>query len=264
MFFLSKLLPLFVYPIGLSSLLMAVGLLWLWRYPRRATVAIALALSILFITSNPLVSNWLVRTLEWRYLPPNPMPTADVIVVLGGATEPALAPRPWVEVREQGDRILYAAHLYSQKRAPKLILSGGRISWRGGSSDPSEADDMKEFATAMAVPDSAIILEGESLNTRQNAVNVQKILTAQSLKSVLLVTSAIHMPRAVAIFNKLGIQVIPAPTDYLVPSELNQSLKATWQGQLLTLLPEAESVSRFTQAMKEYVGFAIYRLRGWV
>ncbi len=264
MFFLSKLLPLFVYPIGLSSLLMAVGLLWLWRYPRRATVAIALALSILFITSNPLVSNWLVSTLEGRYLPPNPMPTADAIVVLGGATEPALAPRPWVEVREQGDRILYAAHLYSQKRAPKLILSGGRISWRGGSSDPSEADDMKEFATAMAVPDSAIILEGESLNTRQNAVNIQKILTAQSLQSVLLVTSAIHMPRAVAIFNKIGIQVIPAPTDYLVPSELNQSLKATWQGQLLTLLPEAESVSRFTQAMKEYVGFAIYRLRGWV
>ncbi len=243
---------------------MGLGLLWLWRYPRRATVAIALALSILFMTGNPLVSNWLVSTLEWRYLPPSPMPTADVIVVLGGATEPALAPRPWVEVREQGDRILYAAHLYSQKRAPKLILSGGRISWRGGSSDPSEADDMKEFAMAMAVPDSAIILEGESLNTRQNAVNVQKILTAQSLQSVLLVTSAIHMPRAVAIFNKIGIPVIPAPTDYLVPSELNQSFKATWQGQLLSLLPEAESVSRFTQAMKEYVGFAIYRLRGWV
>ncbi|PZO45919.1 MAG: hypothetical protein DCF15_21090 [Phormidesmis priestleyi] len=269
MFFLSKLLPLFIYPIGLSSLLMAVGLLWLWRYPRRATVALALALSILFISSNPLVSNWLVSTLEWRYLPPNPMPTADAIVVLGGATEPALAPRPWVEVREQGDRILYAAHLYhqkqdGQKQALKLILSGGRISWRGGSSDPSEADDMKEFARAMAVPDSAIILEGESLNTRQNAVNVQKILTAQSLQSVLLVTSAIHMPRAVAIFNKLGIEVIPAPTDYLVPTELNQSLRATWQGQLLSLLPEAESVSRFTQAMKEYVGFAIYRLRGWV
>ena len=195
MFFLSKLLPLFVYPIGLSSLLMAVALLWLWRYPRRATVALALALSILFISSNPLVSNWLVSTLEWRYLPPNPMPTADAIVVLGGATEPALAPRPWVEVREQGDRILYAAHLYhqkqdgqkqdgqkqdgqkqdGQKQDPKLILSGGRISWRGGSSDPSEADDMREFALAMAVPDSAIILEGESLNTRQNAVNVQKI-----------------------------------------------------------------------------------------
>ena len=81
---------------------------------------------------------------------------------------------------------------------------------------------------------------------------------------MLLVTSAIHMPRAVAVFNKLGIEVIPAPTDYLVPTELNQSLRATWQGQLLSLLPEAESVSRFTQAMKEYVGFAIYRLRGWV
>lgn len=265
MFFLSKLLPLFVYPLGLSSLLMGLGLLWLWRYPRRAMGAIALALFILFFSSNPTVSSRLVSTLEWRYFPPNPMPTADAIVVLGGGTVPALAPRPWVEVAEQGDRILYGARLYSQKRAPKLILSGGRVSWRDGGSQadsPSEADDMKEFAMAMNVPESAILLEGNSLNTRQNAVNVQQILIDQSIDTVLLVTSAIHMPRAVAIFEKLGINVIPAPTDYLVSTELGR--ENTWQGQLLSLIPDASAIDRFTQALKEYVGFAVYRLRGWV
>ncbi|WP_121970050.1 YdcF family protein [Leptolyngbya sp. BC1307] len=263
MFFLSKLLPLFVYPLGLSSLLLILGLVWLWPRPKRAAMAIASALLILFFSSNPIVSGKFVSTLEWRYFPPDPVLTADAIVVLGGATQPALAPRPWVEVSEGGDRILYGARLYNQKKAPKLILSGGRVTWRVGGG-PSEADDMKAFALAMNVPESAIVLEGRSLNTRQNAVNVQKILKAQSIDSVLLVTSAIHMPRAVAIFKKLGINVIPAPTDYLVPTESYGQAIATVEGRILSLLPEAEALSQFTRALKEYVGLVIYRLRGWV
>ncbi|NJM97877.1 MAG: YdcF family protein [Phormidesmis sp. RL_2_1] len=265
MFFLSKLLPLFVYPVGLSVLLMGLGLLWLWRYPKRATWAIASALFILFISSNSTVSNKLVSTLEQQYLPPVPMPTAGAIVILGGATEPALAPRPWVEIREQGDRILYGARLYNQNRAPKLILSGGRVTWRGGAAttqgEPSEADDMKEFAMAMNVPESAILLEGKSLNTRQNAVNVKEILDQNAISSVLLVTSAMHMPRAIAIFKKLGIHAIPAPTDYLVTTQSSANL--TWQGHILALIPDAEALSRCTRALKEYVGFIIYRLQGW-
>ncbi|MEL6813439.1 MAG: YdcF family protein [Cyanobacteria bacterium J06598_3] len=264
MFFLSKLLPLFVYPLGLSSLLMAVGLVLLWRRPKQASGAIALALFILFFSSNQLVSQHLVSTLEWQYLPPQPMPTADAIVVLGGCTEPASEPRPWVEVSDRGDRILYAARLYNQKRAPKLILSGGRIRWRRGDDGPSEADDMKEFALAMNVPAEDIVLEGDSLNTRQNAVNVQKILNEQSLDTVLLVTSAMHMPRSVAIFQKLGINVIPAPTDYFVPTDRRKHINATLEGRILSLLPNADAQSNFTSALKEYIGFVIYRLRGWV
>ncbi|MEL6471004.1 MAG: YdcF family protein [Cyanobacteria bacterium J06623_4] len=261
MLFLSKLLPLFIYPLGLSILLMVLGLVWLWRHPRRATGAIALAIFILFSSSNPVISNKLVSSLEWQYFPPDPVPTADAIVVLGGATTPALAPRPWVEVSEAGDRILHGARLYTQGRAPKLILSGGRITW-GGGGDSSEADDMKEIAMAMNVPEADIMLEETSLNTRQNAVNVKQILEAQDIDSVLLVTSAVHMPRAVAIFKKLDINIIPAPTDYLVTTE-KQSIP-TLENRILSLLPDASAIDNFTRALKEYVGFVIYRLRGWV
>lgn len=264
MFFLSKLLPLFVYPLGLSSLLLMVGLFLLWRHPRKATVAIALALFILFFTSNPTVSNQFVSSLESRYLPPEPMPTADAIVVLGGATHSQLPPRPWVEVKEQGDRILYGARLHNEGYADKLILSGGRITWRGDSGDQSEAQDMKTLAMAMNVPAADIVLEGTSLNTYENAVNVNKILEDQSLDSVLLVTSAVHMPRSLAIFKKLGINVTAAPTDYLVSTVSEKTINATWQGRLLALLPDAEAQAQFTRALKEYVGFTIYRLRGWV
>lgn len=261
MFFLSKLLPIFIYPVGLSSLMMVLGMVLLWRHPRWAAGVIALSLFVLFFSSNPIVSSKLLGSLEWQYLPPDPVPAADAIVVLGRATVPAMPPRPWVEVGEAGDRILYAARLYNQGLAPKLILSGGRIEWHGDG-DQSEADDMKAFAMAMNVPEAAIILEGDSLNTRQNAVNVKKILTAQSIESVLLVTSAVHMPRSVAIFEKLDIDVIPAPTDYLATIPTGDS-KTTIEGRILDLLPQAEATGRFTRAMKEYVGFVVYRLRGW-
>ena len=265
MFFLSKLLPLFVYPIGLSSLLMVLALVWVWKHPRRATWAISLSLFILFFSGNPLVSDKFIRTLERQYSPPDPVPTADAIVVLGGATAPQIAPRPWVEVLEAGDRILYGARLYNQKKAsqekaPKLVLSGGRVTWRGGSG-ASEAEDMKAIALTMNVPESDILLEKTSLNTRQNAVNVVPMLKDQSIASVLLVTSAIHMPRAVAIFKKLGLDVIPAPTDYLAPTEEGVN---TLEGRILSLFPDAKSTFQFTQALKEYVGFVIYRLRGRV
>ena len=82
--FLSKLLPLFVYPLGLSCLLLILALLWLKRRPRRAAGAIALALAILLLSSNGWVSAYLTRSLEWRHLPPVEIPEAQAIVVLGG------------------------------------------------------------------------------------------------------------------------------------------------------------------------------------
>ena len=263
MFFLSKLLPLFIYPLGLSCLLMVLGLVWLWKHPKRARWAIAASLFVLFFSSNNAVSDKLVSTLEWRYLPLDPMPTADAIVVLGGATDPALKPRPWVEVSERGDRILYGARLYNQGKAPKLILSGGRVTWRGGSG-ASEAGDMSEIAKAMNVPAEDILLEETSLNTRQNAVNVKALMAEQNIDSLLLVTSALHMPRSVAIFRKLGMEVTPAPTDYLVTKEDFEGVGSTLQARLIALFPDSVALDQFTVAMKEYVGFLFYRLRGWV
>ncbi|MDB9357572.1 ElyC/SanA/YdcF family protein, partial [Nodularia spumigena CS-587/03] len=130
--YLSKLLPLFFYPLGLMSISLIVALVTLWKRPRIAAAAISLALSLLLICSNGWVAKSLVRSLEWQYLPPNPVPNAEAIVVLGGATKSAYPPRPTVDLNESGDRVIYAAQLYRQNKAPLIILSGGRIDWRGG------------------------------------------------------------------------------------------------------------------------------------
>jgi uncharacterized SAM-binding protein YcdF (DUF218 family) len=261
--FLSKLLPLLLYPLGLASLLLVVALILLWRRPRWAAAAIASALALLVVSSNSWVATGMIQSLEWRHLPASPLPQADAIVVLGGAIKPQHPPRPWVDVTEQGDRVLHGSKLYLEKQAPLIIFSGGRITW-GQGQDRSEADDMATIALALGVPRSAIVIEPNSLNTFQNATNVKTILQERQLQRVLLVTSAMHMPRALAIFKHLGIDTIAAPTDFHVAEDPQDVADNTWQGRLLSLIPDTENLHYFTRALKEYIGISVYWLRGWL
>lgn len=264
--FLSKLLPLFLYPLGLSCLLMVLGiLLLLFKKPRRvAALPILLALCVILLSSNGWVSTWLVRSLETQYRPTD-IPTADAIVVLGGATKSAFSPRPWVEVNEEGDRVLYGAKLYRDGKAPKVILSGGRIEWDQSSpvSGKSESEDMAELMQTMGVPATAILEDRTSLNTRENALNVQQLMQQNRIQRILLVTSALHMPRSMMIFRKLGIEPIPAPTDFLVADKEVKDVGNGLQSIVLNLLPEAERMRGTTRALKEYLGIVVYQMRGW-
>jgi uncharacterized SAM-binding protein YcdF (DUF218 family) len=261
--FLSKLLPLFLYPLGLACLLLLLALgLMVWRRSRLAMIPVGLALIILLVSSNGWVSISLLKSLEFQHLPSGELPKADAIVVLGGATKPAFAPRPWVEVSEEGDRVLYGAKLYREGKAPRVILSGGRINWLGQSNP--ESADMAILMEPMGVPQAAILQDPTSLNTRENAVNVKKIMDENGIRRILLVTSAMHMPRSLRIFQKLGIDAIPAPTDFLVSDRELEALRTSPQSVMLSFLPEAEQLRNSTRAIKEYVGMMIYWLRGWI
>ncbi len=271
--FLSKLLPIFVYPLGLSTLLITIALVsLLWKSKRSRNLSnpnklkskrfpiilLSLALAILLLSSNLIFSNWLLRSLEWQYLPTGELPQAEAIVVLGGGTKPRIAPRPWYEVSEAGDRILYGSWLYKQGKAPLLLVSGGRADWYGEGGNP-ESEDMAAIAEAMGVPRSAILQEPDSLNTRENAVNTKQILSQKGINKILLVTSALHMPRSMAIFRKLGFEAIAAPTDFLVVQSQNNK---GW-GILLDLLPNADALKDTTNAIKEYIGLIVYQMSGW-
>ena len=260
--YLSKLLPLFFYPLGLISVCLIVALVTLRKRPRMATIAISLSLAVLLLSSNAWVAKYMIRSLEWQNIPGTQIPNAEAIVVLGGATKSATWPRPTVDLSEAGDRVIYAAQLYLQKKAPIIILSGGRIDWRGSGSP--ESADMATILTSIGVPAAAIIQEPDSLNTYQNAVNVHKILEARGIKKVLLITSAIHTPRSLKIFKRQGIDVIPTPTDFLVSQGELEELTNTPKAAILNLLPDTNNLNQFTSALKEYFGTFIYSLRGWL
>jgi uncharacterized SAM-binding protein YcdF (DUF218 family) len=102
------------------------------------------------------------------------------------------------------------------------------------------------------------------LNTYENAVNVRKILESRGIKKVLLVTSAMHTPRSLKIFQRQGVEVIPAPTDFIVSRSDLEELIATPKSTILNLFPTADNLNDFTNALKEYIGYLVYALRGWL
>ncbi len=261
--FLSKFLPLFVYPLGLLFLLILLAVI-LRRRRRLQTALLIIALVILYVGSNRWVSYALARSLEWKYLPLEPVPQADAIVVLGGGTESEQYPRPTVEINSAGDRVLYAATLFKEGKAPIILLSGGNITWLGGRS-MTPAEEMAGILDLVGIPRSAVWQQPRSQNTREDALYSSQMLKEKGITRVLLVTSAMHMPRSVALFEHQGIEVIPAPTDYTVTREgLENLFSLDPQTLLVNLVPNTSSLSLTTNVMKEYIGHMVYRLRGWL
>lgn len=259
--FLSKLLPLFIYPLGLSCILLLVSLIIWWKRPAWTPIPLTLAFLILFISSNSVTSNAILRSLEWHYSYQENLPKADAIIILGGGRRSNLFPNLSDNLSNQEDRIFYGAKLFHQKKAPLIIVTGGRIKWLGG--DISEAQEMADILIKMDVPSNAILKENFAVNTYENAINVKPILQKFNINKVLLVTSAIHIPRSMMIFRKQNINVIPAPTDFLV-SKKSHFFDSSFEVQIISFLPNSESLTRTTKAIKEYVGIFIYWLKGWL
>ncbi|MEN9871467.1 MAG: hypothetical protein RLZZ171_2459, partial [Cyanobacteriota bacterium] len=160
--FISKLLPLFIYPLGLSCLLILYALWLSYRRSRKAYLPILLALIILAIAGNIQVGNHLIASLERKYLPLATPPQVDAIVILGGGTRNNESPRIMPDLSDRGDRLLYGAKLYQDGAASKIVLSGGRIQWYGGES--SEAESMATILELFGIPRADMILESRSLN----------------------------------------------------------------------------------------------------
>jgi uncharacterized SAM-binding protein YcdF (DUF218 family) len=261
--FLSKLLPQFIYPLGLVVGLLVLALIFQRRRTWQ-TAILVLALVILWLGGNRWVSYGLARSLEWQYLPAVELPTADVIIILGGGTDPQEYPRQTPELNSAGDRVFYGAYLYQQGKSSRLLLSGGRIDWLdNGISAP--ADEMADILHIMGVPDEALIREDRSLNTYENAEFSAEILADLGIQRVILVTSAMHMPRSVALFEHQGLEVIPAPTDFKVTQPGWDSLfSAGWQSYLVHFFPDVSNLNLTTAVLKEYIGMFIYRWRGWM
>lgn len=261
--YLSKLLPLFVYPLGIVTVLLILGLVTARRRKWQKALLI-FALAVLLVGSNRWVSYGLARSLEWQNLPAEATPQAEVIVLLGGGTEPGDYPRPTTEVNSAGDRVLYAAKLYRDGAAPAILVSGGNLNFSSARGS-TPAEEMIELLTQLGVPAEAIWQQDQSQNTYEDALYSAELLKEKEITEVILVTSAMHMPRAKALFEKQGISVIAAPTDFTITEQNWQSVFQPSFGELvINLLPNASALDLTTTVIKEYLGLLVYSLRGWI
>jgi len=254
--YLSKILPLFVMPVGLVLILLLAALLFLRRGMQRTAGGLLLsAVALLWLASAPFVAERFYRALEGRYPPLalQDVPQGGCIVLLGGTVSPALPPRVNMEFNDSVDRVYQAARLYRAGKAPYVIVTGGNQPW---SAAPwTEADLIRELLVEWGVPQKAIFLEGTSRNTRENAVYSKNIIDSIHCETPLLVTSAAHMPRAVAAFLGVNVSVVPVSTDLRVTDEAGFSA--------LRFLPDAGALAMTSDAMREWIGQRVYAWQGW-
>ncbi|MFU8886754.1 MAG: YdcF family protein [Cyanobacteriota bacterium] len=261
MFLLSKLLPLLVQPLGVALLLLLWGG---WRQRRWPAWA---ALLILGLFAMPLTAEALWRGLEWPQqrrsaaavlaeLPSTTPPVA--VVVLGGGRHPAPGPdrvSEWIDA----DRFFGGLAIYQQLRAqspasappPQLVFTGGW--WPTQPQLPPEGEVLRRQAIALGVPAADLRTTSRVRNTAEEATAIAALLPRGS--SVVLVTSAFHMPRAQRLFERQGLEVLPFPVDF--------QATGAWAGQPLAdplrWLPSAAGLDSSSRALREALGRTLYR-----
>ncbi len=258
---LSKVLPLFVYPLNIAVGFGLIALLLLaLRKSTAAGVMLSLLIAILSVAGNPTIANHLAADIERTHLPlsPESTPPADAIVMLAGVVGLPAPPRVSADLSGSADRILHAARLYRAAKAPMIIVSGGNVFPQPGVKP--ESFYVAQLLQEWGVPKDAIITEGKSRNTYQNALESRQILNERDISKILLVTSALHMPRALAVFRSLGIDAIPAVTDVMIAQyDLPDTHPA-----VLDWLPNVQSLWLTTLVIRERLGVWVYRWLGWI
>ena len=242
---LNKLLPLLLAPL---FFLVVLAVLALWF--RRRGLAIT-SLVVLWLCSLPVVADTLWRAIEQHALRPAvaTAPAAQAVVVLGGMTWDIRGEQGMeTEWNENADRFWAGLDLYKAGKAPRLFLMAGRLPWE--KNQKTEGHWLKEKAVELGVPAENIWLSPEVQNTFQEAQAVAKELPGGT---ILLVTSAFHMPRARALFEAQGLSVLPFPVDFRVVEN---------ETTLLDFLPNPGALETTTSAMRELLGRAYYWLRG--
>jgi len=252
---LSNLLTHLVIPLNLGIALLVLGvLLFILRRRRLALLLAAGGMAWVLFWSLPASSLWAGGRLEQLYphRPSETLPAAQAIVVLGGSTA---SNRPnWFEPYDRSttiSRVDTAASLYHAQRAPLVIVSGAALD-----GTVSEAQIMSNALRQQNVPAEAIVQESKSLTTYENALYTARLLKEKGLNDVLVVTSALHMPRAMGVFRKQQINATAAgsPPQIVVPDDPAFSF---W-------LPSMRVLSASRSVVKEYVGMLVYWLRGWL
>jgi uncharacterized SAM-binding protein YcdF (DUF218 family) len=254
--FLTKLLPVFAYPLGAALLLgLAVLALLFTRFHRAGRALLALALLALWIPATPVFANWISLELELRYPPQavDALPERDVVILLGGFLGQPLPPRVTPDFSEGADRAMLALRLYRAGKGKVIVVTGGELPW--SESVAPEAELIADFLAELGVPRSAIVVETKSRNTYENGANVAALFKQRGWRNGLLVTTGMHMPRAVAVFRRAGVDVTPAAADIHGRSDARLSL--------LGFLPSARSLDRSTLAIKELFGIYAYRWLDW-
>jgi len=253
-FMLSKILGFFALPSNFIISLGILGALLLrTRFARAGWRLIVASLLVLAVIGLSPVSNAMMFVLEQRFPPWDPSHGApDGFIVLGGMIDPAVsAARGTPALNEAAERLTAIAELSRRYPQARILFSGGSAHLIEPRS--MEADHAFKVFESFGIARNRILLENRSRNTAENALFSKQLAAPKAGERWLLVTSAHHMPRAMACFRRVGFAVEAYPVDWRT-------------GGGATLIEPfgslASGLARTDAAAKEYVGLLVYWLSG--
>ena len=245
MIYLHKLLPLVASPIGLIIGLMLLALVLRRQWP------VYWALFILLVCSFPLTARfiWVGLESEYQYQAPTTVPKADAVLVLSGMLGGFESEDGYVTEWGDPDRFFVGLQLVKMGKADRLIFTRGKMPW---SESPPEGELLKQKALEMGIFPEQILLTSIVSNTAEESVAVKDLMAERQLKKIILVTSSFHMPRAKLLFDQVGVETYPYPTDFKAASR-----NMTW----LHFIPSADALRNTYSGIREYLGRIYYRLK---
>lgn len=254
MFIASKLTPFLTQPLAWVALLLLVTLLCIQRRPQWALRLGSFTLALLLVLGWEPLPDALLRSLEQQYPPIAREQVAAQtvgVVVLGGALESAYV---WSvpgqsALNDAAERMTEALALLRQHPRLQLLFTGGEGELLG--SDLPEAERARIFFAGQGLKPENILFEAASRTTYENAVLSQQLAGVDSQQPWLLLTSAMHMPRAMATFRKAGWNVAAYPVDF------RAGASTPW-----TQYTMDQGVKKWRLALHEIIGLLAYRLSG--
>lgn len=224
------------------------------RSARWPVVLFVAWLALFMVCSAPSVVNPLLTTLEDQYPDSTHCEIGSHLVMLGGGVDSRAQFANEFErmSRSTMARASATARIANAEPALRLLAAGGALK------NISEADVIAAYWIAQGIDDKRIIRENRSSSTRENALYVSELLSEETLQGpVRLVTSAMHMPRALKTFRTVlagqGIEVCPVSVDHEALRDV-----PPW-----ALMPQTTALVKFDKWLHEVVALAVYRLRGW-
>lgn len=207
--------------------------------------------------SNSFIFNFLVGAWE---TPPSQHPYAgqyDAVIVLGGVSH-YNAEVDRIQFLRGADRLFQAIDLYKTGKVKKIVFAGGS----GYILHPEykEGALIKKYVLKLGIPESDFVIENESRNTHENAVFTKHLLEQEKISGkLLLITSAFHMRRSLACFNKEGLFPDPYSADvYGKPIKGKKSIDFN-----TLIIPSLEPLMDWTNFIHELVGYVVYKISGY-
>ena len=256
MFFaLSKIIDFILLPISWIFILMVIALISKSKsFQKKALLA---NLILLLLLSNEVIVNYIQSRYESHEIHLKPSQKYTWGVVLGGGMiRGGRQDEEGIHVGETADRMIQPILLYQQGHIKKILITGGNTSIGRMRINHVDAKKTKILMVAMGVKESDIFLETQARNTHENATyTAQKLANFSPKDSILLITSAMHMPRSIACYEKVGFRVKAFPVDF--------KKKDTDQGILTYIFPTTRNLNTISDLIREMAGFVIYKLVGY-